>query len=108
MSYNYIKKYYGDDTYFPDSSWKRMQRYNASHGDTLIFNFGNCGCGTGSYPTGCYNTGSFWSGLGAGLGYGAANFAFGAISGLMNRFMGAPMYGTSIFGMAAFNNYGMV
>ena len=103
MSYHYIKQYYGDNTYFPDSSWKRMQRYNASHGDTLIFNFGNGGYGGGFYSTGCCNGGSFWSGFGAGLGHGLANLAFGLIGGLFGGFMGGGM-----FGMTMFNNYGMV
>ena len=106
MSYNYIKKYYGDNSYFPDSSWKRHERYQESHGDTLIFNF-NGGYGTGLYSNGCCNGGSFWGGFGAGLGHGLANFACGIISGLFGGFMGG--FGMPMFGMPMmFNNYGMV
>ena len=106
MSYHYIKKYYGDNCSFQDSSWKRMQRYNASHGDTAIFNFG-CGYGSNLYSNSCYGGGSFWGGFGAGLGHGLANFACGIISGLFGGFMGG--FGMPMFGMPMmFNNYGMV
>ncbi len=104
MSYNYIKRYYGNNTYFKDDSWKRMQRYNASHGDTLIFNFNSCGCGNGYYSTNCGNGGTFWGGFGAGIGFGLVNFAFSMLSGFLGGFMGMPMFG----GMGAFNNYGTV
>lgn len=116
MSHHYIRNHYGDNCYFRDNSWKRMQRYNESHGDTLIFNYGcgsSCCCNTGYYGGGL-SCGNFWSGFGTGIGLGIANF-FG---GIMGGFCGMPFWGgmfsmptfgmTGFGGSSVFTNYGMV
>jgi len=103
-----------------------MQRYNASHGDTLIFNYNygsSYGCcntgwfggglfGGGWFGGGCCAPRNFWSGLGAGIGHGLANALGGFLGGFMNMPFGWSSFGMpflgSGFGTPIFNNYGMV
>ena len=101
MVHHTVRRLYGDNCFFADNSWKRSQRRNT--GDTLIFNFGNTCCGGGGYSYGeCCDGGSFWNGLGAGIGIGIANL-FG---GLMGGFIGMPcMFGGGMWGGMPWTSY---
>lgn len=111
MSHHYMRNHYGDNCYFGDNAWKRMQRYHDSHGDTMIFNYNT---GGSCWNTSCYTGGlcagkTFWSGLGAGFGLGLANAVGGFFGGLFNMpLWGSGMFGGGWFGMPMFMNYGTV
>lgn len=103
----YIKRYYGDDSYFPDSARKRHNRYVDDHKEIMVFNFGGGGgcCGGGS-PWGlglgcCHHSNTFWGGFGHGFGAGIANFLGGFGMGLMG--LCSPMFNMfGGFGMPTF------
>lgn len=95
----YIQKYYGDDSYFPDSARKRHNRYLDDHNEIMVFNFGGGGgcCGNSIWGSGfglglgcCHHRNTFWGGFAHGLGAGLSNMLSGFGMGLMGLCM--PMF----------------
>ena len=107
MSHHYMRAHYGDHCYFRDSAWKRRQRYNAAHGDTLILSFGDTYTDCSGGP--CAGK-TFLSGLGLGFGMGFSSWFGGLFSGFMGMpFFGGGMFGgmfsMPFFGTSMFSNY---